>query len=176
MYNCIIWIGEPSYGWAKPNYVVNWHKELKVKVNGAECVAPHCEFQQSMLIVNARDAVGGACRRQDVLVELQIAPESEAVENYKCMTQNNGQDCEVDPSSLPKALWSESWEPPMCEWFELCNSDTEDCGSPEWEGKPAEQKRKCAKQVSWEGRGTPEWKGYNGRDKIGAYVSYVIAF
>ena len=57
MYHCIVWIGEPSYGWAKPFTLANWQEEIKVKVNGKECISPNCEFTSAgmnMLVVNAR--------------------------------------------------------------------------------------------------------------------------
>lgn len=37
MYHCVVWVGEPSYGWAKPHTNANWHKELKVEIDGKEC-------------------------------------------------------------------------------------------------------------------------------------------
>jgi hypothetical protein len=166
MYNCVVWVGEPSYGWAKPNYLANWNTELKVKVDGKDCIAPNCEFtdnSKNMLKVNVRAAIGGKCRRNDVLISLEIQPRADDMENYKCIEANDGQDCKLDPSSVSSRSWAESeWSPPMCDWL----------------GKSDTKSGDCVKHAEWIGRGNLEHKkfGTEGKTKIGAFVSYVIAF
>jgi len=90
MYHCKVWLGEPGYEWAKPKHMANWDLELEVKVNGELCEAPKCKVARSgylqTLVVDARAIMGGKCRRQDVVISLEIKPvEDDKIEcNVKC--------------------------------------------------------------------------------------------
>ena len=98
MFQCLIWIGEPPYEWNKPKTLVNWEKEMSVKVNGEACVAPHCTVVKSgsylqYVQIDARGLLGGKCRRQRVDVTLEIKPEAPTA--FECNKK-----CE------PSGVWS----------------------------------------------------------------------
>ena len=79
LFQCLILVSEPGFGWTKPLEFANWNNELKVTVNGKPCAAPECSIHAvstgfSQLWVDARAALGGTCRRQTIKVGIEVAP------------------------------------------------------------------------------------------------------
>ena len=80
----MLWIGEGVYEFNKPKHLANWKSEMKITVNGEPCEvggkackpfngAGSYDYSQ-MMQIDIRALLGGKCRRQEVLVEIEIVP------------------------------------------------------------------------------------------------------
>lgn len=78
LWQCLVLVAEPEYGWNKPREAANWAQELQVSVNGAPCAPPECTFAKEgkvdMVWVDAHALLGSACRRQTFTVSLAVKP------------------------------------------------------------------------------------------------------
>jgi hypothetical protein len=88
--------------------MANWKTEIEFKINGKPC-GENCKVKQSgylqSVLIDARKALGGKCRRQDVLVEMAIKPASDG--SVTCSLNN-------DNNCAPSGDWVE-YTPELCE-------------------------------------------------------------
>ena len=106
MFQCLIWIGEPSYGWNKPKSLANWAREIRFHVNGRPCAAPNCTVVKGndhpqYVSIDARAIMGSTCRREDVEVTLEVVPVPPL--NFTCDTAK----------CSPGGVW-DGYGPGMC--------------------------------------------------------------
>ena len=94
--------------------MANWARELTIKINGKPCDVTGANsyskikrsgYLQSVLI-DARKALGGKCRRQDVLVSLEITPKADPMADVTCKLKD-------DKSCAPSGVWDD-YAPLLC--------------------------------------------------------------
>jgi len=114
MMQCRIWIDELKVGWNKPLMSANLKEDLRITLNGKECGEACKVYEQDgqqSIIIDARQALGSACRRKDTILGIEVLPAGGTkkytvppcvMNNGKCMPRGQWADVEEALCSDPK--------------------------------------------------------------------------
>uniref|UniRef100_A0A6U4GJY9 Uncharacterized protein n=1 Tax=Phaeomonas parva TaxID=124430 RepID=A0A6U4GJY9_9STRA len=78
MFKCMLVVGENTYGWTKPTVLANWHYDMKFYLNGEPITKEQYKIthkgHQQYAVFDLRELMGGACRREDVILGIEVDP------------------------------------------------------------------------------------------------------